>query len=1092
MNQYKVANRVLAAVAFLVALLTYASTLQPSVPFWDCGEFSAATTWQQVPHPPGAPLWLITARLFQIFSFGDLGWRVNLAAGICSAFTAMLVYLIGVRLVERWHPFREGRSLMSYLPTFGGSLIAALAFTWSDSQWFNSVESEVYAGGTTLIALLVYLMMRWDQEAERPRHERYLLLMAYLLGLAIGVHLLALLVVPAIAMVIYFKRYRFTPVSFLVLMGVTGISFYFFIYQAPLKYIPRYLAAAPEVVVVLFVLLLGGLWWSVWSRRPLVFLPIASFLLIMLGFTTYTQVLLRANAHPAMNENQPDSFSGLVSYLGREQYESTPIWPRRWRSESSPTQDRYDSGTGGRWSPPVAEKSDGSPVFDHVNTAAELKFLWQFQVDRMYLRYFLWNFVGRVSDIQDAGPVFLSVDDAERSAFIHPTGYDGYFPIRFFALPLLLGLFGLYWQYRRDWRMAFVFTTLFLFLGVLAALQQNQQEPQPRERDYFYTGSFMIFCGWIGLGAVGLAELARRRGSSEADEPESDAPDADAPEIDGAIAAEPREGGVGMAGGVLALCLVAVPINMAVGGWKLHDRSGNWIPWDYSYNILQSCDKDAVLFTNGDNDTFPLWYLQDVAGIRRDVRVVNLSLGNTAWYVRQLKHERPWKALPVPIGFADSALAQEPNGGPGEFGYSFILPPVVTVDVPADVMARATGAKVAKAGTMSWTLHGAQIGDGAEELIRAQDKLIRSIIETNGWKRPIYFSTTVGPDSWGGLEEYFRWEGMAYRVMPVKQPQLHSADAIDPAVMRESLMKPLGADEFYGEPRRGFKFRNLADPDVFYLEDHRKLVYSYRLLFVTLATHELYNAGDRAAAVAVLDRLEQSISPDMFALSYPLSAQIAEIYRVAGARGKAEAYARRTIALIDDIGPDWAHDPAAREANPVDIKAQMLVALGDYDGAMRTIDALRKSYPDDPTLRARMEELRVEKMLARGDTAAAVLELRSIVAAYGDSAAPAMMNNRAAFQARLDELTLPGKPAVDTAAVSRADGTATPTAAPATKAASTKGASTKAPAPKASAPKAPAKKAPAREASSKGTSSKTTSPKTTPSSGTSSKATSPK
>ncbi len=987
MNQYKVANRVLAAVAFLVALLTYASTLQPSVPFWDCGEFSAATTWQQVPHPPGAPLWLITARLFQIFSFGDLGWRVNLAAGICSAFTAMLVYLIGVRLVERWHPFREGRSLMSYLPTFGGSLIAALAFTWSDSQWFNSVESEVYAGGTTLIALLVYLMMRWDQEAERPRHERYLLLMAYLLGLAIGVHLLALLVVPAIAMVIYFKRYRFTPVSFLVLMGVTGISFYFFIYQAPLKYIPQLLATNALAGIVVFAVLLGGLWWSVKNKQPLVFLPIASFLLIVLGYTTYTHVLLRANAHPAMNENEPDTFGELVAYLGREQYGNAPTWPRRYQSEAyyRQYQDRYDSGTGGNWTPPTGQNPDGSLIFDHINTSGELNFMWSYQISTMYLRYFFWNFVGRVSDVQGSGTVLSNVTDREKKAFIEPTGYDKYFPIRFFALPLLLGLFGLYWHYRRDWKMAFVFTALFLFMGVLAALQQNQQEPQPRERDYFYTGSFMIFCSWIGLGAVGLAEVLRRRKTGESEETGVD---------------EPQEGGVGMTGGVLALCLVAVPINMAVGGWKLHDRSGNWIPWDYSYNILQSCDKDAVLFTNGDNDTFPLWYLQDVAGIRRDVRVVNLSLGQMGWYIWQLKHERPWGALPVPISIDDNQL-RVPDGAPIE--QQGLRPELgqatqVSVDVPADVMSWATNGANKAPGKMTWTLHGQPYGDN-QELFTVYHKLIRNIIETNKWKRPIYFSSTVGPDAWAGLDEYFRWEGMAYRVMPIKLQSNIGMEPIDPTIMMKCLMTPLRDDEFYPTPHYGFKFRNLTNPNVFFLEDHRRIPNGhYRSMYLAMATYALQEMHNPQQAVAVLNRLEQVVSPDMFAMPYWISARIAEIYSQAGVEAKAQDYARRTIAAIDALGEEAMNDQAARAYPPPLIRLQMLALSGNYDEAISQLQQFRLQYPNEPSLRRQEEELRVRKFLSKKDTAGAMAEAQRLIVGYGGDTAQSARVNIAALR----------------------------------------------------------------------------------------------
>ncbi len=335
MKQYTLINRVLAGVAFLVALVTYTLTLQPSVPFWDCGEFSAAAAWQQVPHPPGAPLFLMVARWFHMMPVGDPGWRINMVSAISSAFTALFVYLIVVKMIERWRPFRSDRTVMSYLPTFGGALIAALAFTWCDTQWFNSVESEVYAAGTLLIAIMVWLMMRWNEQAERPGHERYLLALAYLVGLAFGVHLLALLVVPGVAMVIYFRKYTFSIKSFLVMLAITGPVFYMIVYKAPLQYIPQAVDVSPILGILIMGVLVAAAWLGVREKYPILYLGSASMILIVLGFSTYAHILVRANAHPPMNENEPDTVGELVSYLGREQYGQAPNWPRRYQTDSS-------------------------------------------------------------------------------------------------------------------------------------------------------------------------------------------------------------------------------------------------------------------------------------------------------------------------------------------------------------------------------------------------------------------------------------------------------------------------------------------------------------------------------------------------------------------------------------------------------------------------------------------------------------------------------------------------------------------------------------------------------------------------------------
>ncbi|MBC8145985.1 MAG: DUF2723 domain-containing protein, partial [bacterium] len=333
MREYKLVNRVLAAISFFVALITYTMTLQPSVPFWDCGEFSAAAVWQQVPHPPGAPLWLIVGKWFHLIPFGDDGWRLNLFSGVATAVTVMLVYMITVRLIERWSRPKAERPLVSYLGTFGGATIAAFAFLYSDTNWFNAVESEVYAAGNLLIALIIYFMMRWDDEAETPRHERWLLVIAYLLGLAIGVHLLALLTVPAIALVIYFRRYQPKLLSFVAMSAITGVSFWLLIYKAPLNYIPRLLADNAVIGVVLLLGLIGLVWWSIKEQKAIVYIATMSFLLIILGYTSYTHILLRANAHPTMNENEPDTFTELVSYLGREQYGNRGAWPRRQETD---------------------------------------------------------------------------------------------------------------------------------------------------------------------------------------------------------------------------------------------------------------------------------------------------------------------------------------------------------------------------------------------------------------------------------------------------------------------------------------------------------------------------------------------------------------------------------------------------------------------------------------------------------------------------------------------------------------------------------------------------------------------------------------
>ena len=1014
MREYKLVNRALAAFTFLVALITYVLTLQPSVPFWDCGEFSAAAVWQQVPHPPGAPLWLIVGKWFHLLPFGDEGWRLNLFSGVATAFTVMLVYMITVKLIERWSRPTPERPLISYIGTFGGATIAALAFTFSDTNWFNAVESEVYAAGNLLIALIIYFMMRWDDEAESPRHERWLLVIAYLLGLAIGVHLLALLTVPAIAMVIYFRRYQPKLLSFIIMTAITGVAFMFLIYKAPLEYIPQLLDSNKVIGVLLLAGLIGLVWWAVKEQKAIVYIATMSFLLIILGYTSYTQILLRANAHPVMNENEPDTFSELVSYLGREQYGKRDWWPRRQETDQyyRQYQDTY-----GEWFPPVGQNPDGTYRFDQVNSSGEWNFMIKYQFIHMYFRYLGWNFVGRVSDVQDAGVALAGVTPEERAKFIAGTGYDDVFPIQFWGLPLILGIIGAFYHYKRDWKMALVYTGLFAFLGIIAVFQQNQQQPQPRERDYFYVGSFMIFAMWIGIGATGIAQTLRDR------KRQSEAADASEGHSDGSAS------GYNIAAAVLAVCLLAAPVNMAIGGWRSHDRSGNWVPWDYAYNILQSVEKDAILFTNGDNDTFPLWYLQDVAGVRRDVRVVNLSLGNTLWYIWQLKNEEPWGAKKVPISFSDESLKVDERD---ERALSYELAPqapTVNVDVPANVMTWATNGSNAAAGRMTWQLRGSQMGD--QMLIRVQDKLVRNIIENNNWQRPIYFSTTVGGDAWAGLESFFRSEGMAFRVMPVSQAGFGQIESINGDVMRKSLLSPLKDDEFHTEPHYGFKFRNLSNESVFFMEDHRRIPnLQYRPMYLGLAMHALLTEKNKQAAIQTLDALESTISPTVFPIAYPYGAQIAQLYKQAGANDKAKKYADMTLRSLENVGPD---NRFAQSYNPLQVKAQMYAVLGRYDDAISTYTTLQNQYQNDPGLRLEIENLRIEKYTSKGDSVGAAREIEAIIAGYAGQTDPGMLGNVQQLRARLSEMR--------GGQISPADNTSTPDTAGGPNGANTSGSS---------------------------------------------------
>jgi len=942
---------VFAILSFGLAFVVYTLTVQPSLPFWDCGEFSSAAIWQQVPHPPGAPLFLLIGKMFHILiPFGDEGWRINMVSVVSSAITILLLYLITVMVIRNFRK-DERENLGTSLAVYGSSFIAAAAFTFSDTFWFNAVESEVYAFSSLIVAIVVYLMMKWNEEADSPGHEKYLLLIAYLIGLSTGAHLLSILTIFSIVMVVYFRKYEFRITSFLI-MGVIAVFIFFLVYPVIVQWIPAFLAGhtagrneAMEYSIndslflqlIAICAILGAIYGfvvGVMKKNDILKLATLSFLLVLMGYTTYTQILLRSNANPPMNENEPKNFTRLSSYIGREQYGNAPTWPRRYQTEDYFIQnyekkDKAGNFIYGKWNPPgrrEVRRSDGTSVTAHnwnrVNTAGELAFFWKYQIQHMYFRYLYWNFVGRMSDVQDAGSAWFSYDKSEADALNYKSGYADLFPIRFFALPLLFGLIGLFFHFKRDPRMALVYLIMFLLMGVLAAIQQNQQEPQPRERDYFYAGSFMVFALWIGLGAFSLIEwLARQKMKTT------------------------------ISAAVIAASFLLVPLNMAIGGWKLHSRAGNYLPFDYSYNILQSTEQNAIIFTNGDNDTFPLWYIQDVAGVRRDVRVVNLSLGNTLWYVDQLKNRQPWGSEKIPLSFADDSLQGLDETDPRALSYDFGEPMEIAIPVRREILEQYTNdPQILADGHMRFTFTGKpfrKVEDKMFHIFRVQDKLILDILRETKFERPVYFSNTVGSDAFTGLEGHFRVEGMAYRICPVRQGG-RSGESIEMNITEQCLMNIDNSDNFSKEPKYGFKFRNLNNSSVYYDEVHRRLMHTYRQLYFLLADNYLAN-GDKDKAIKALDMMNEMISYTQFPMPVEFQHRTAKLYYDAGDIDKAKKFAdiaiKSCLELIenDNLKPEYTYyEIVGKMYGPFRYASELYEMIGDLDGAALVLERLYK------------------------------------------------------------------------------------------------------------------------------------------------------
>ncbi len=1031
----KLLHRSFAGLAFLISLVTYLMTVQPSVPFWDCGEFTAASVQQQVPHPPGAPLFLMIGKLFHsLIPFGDEGWRVNLVSVFASALCVLLLYLVGVKVLNNL----RGKNVDTFeeaMAVFGSSFVGAMALTFSDTFWFNAVESEVYALSTLFVAVVVYLMMRWNERADEPGHERYLLLIAYLMGLATGVHLLSVLAVFSIVLLVYFRKYQVTTRG-LIIAGIIAVVLFFGIYPGIVKMFPALLAgnlpfkneakeywvrSSPFLTIIAVASVFAaayGVWVGMKKNRQVLALVCASFVLIILGYSTYTHILLRANAYTPMNENNPNNLEKLVSYLGREQYGDAPMWPRRYRPEGEdPTFARYYREYG-EWNGieyKRVSRSDGVDlnVPDYanskINLGGELSYLFKYQIDHMYLRYFFWNFVGRQSDVQDHDAAWFAVS-AEAKAANADTGYGHLFPIRFFALPLLIGLIGLMFHFYRDSRMAWVYFIMFLAMGVLAAIYQNQQQPQPRERDYFYVGSFMIFCLWIGMGVYALIDALYK----------------DKLKTAGSAA-------------IVVVCMFLVPLNMAWGGWKMHDRAGNFLPFDYAYNILQSVEKDAIVFTNGDNDTFPVWFLQDVEGVRRDVRIVNLSLGNTLWYVDQLKNQEPWGAKKIPLSFPDEKLQVDNDYDSDALSYEFGEARVITIPVEPAVMKQYTSDPTALANSkMQFTFVGSPYGAPREGkqyyAFRVQDQLVLDILRQVRWTRPIYYSMSVGPDAYCGLEDHFRMEGMALRICPFpvsrnRGGSYYSYD-VSPEIMDKTILNILPGDTFYKEPHYSMKLRNLNNPHVYYDEVHRRLMFNYRSIYMNYANW-LTNKGNSQKAVAVLDSMNAYISPQQFPMPYQLEYQLGDLYDKAGAEKQAKEFARMTVEKTERLVNEFMSNPEKMQQDQYSYYPFLMAAngyriLGEYDKAKAVLQRLGTARGNDPSIQMQIDQMEISKYEDKGDYPGAIAVAESLMKSYSSSGNMYFAGSVSAIQEKVNELRKKAglAPMVDTA---RQDGVGTST-----------------------------------------------------------------
>ena len=840
MKQFTLYNRITAAAIFLISFVLYLMTMSPTVSFWDCGEFIAASRTLSVPHPPGAPFFLLVGRLFTMFPFiSDMGARVNVLSVFTSAATVSLLYLTVIHLIRQWKPI-EKMGLAEIL----GAAVGALVFMASDSFWFNAVEAEVYAISMLFTALVVWLAFVWQDFEARGHHDgdRIFLLIFYIIGLAIGVHLLNVLALPMVFMVIWFHRAQ-QPTKdmgrFLLAWGLCVLSI-LPIYPGVVLWLPKLVAAAGNSGDILLLAILLGLvglfWYAVKSGKRTLALSTAAMLLVLLGYLSYILILVRSGLNPPLDENNPDTIQGLIAYLGREQYGSESITDQLFKRKAP---------------------------------------FWSYQIQHMYMRYLGWQFIGR--DL---------LTGAVKGA-------------QLWGLPMLVGLWGVVHHFNRDWKRAFTLTNLFLLTGLAIVVYLNQNDPQPRERDYSYVGSFYAFALWIGVGAAALLEDLGR------------------------MAEKWRKY---LVPATAVALLLALPVRMVYANYYTHDRSGNYVAWDYARNSLAMLEPNAIIFTNGDNDTFPLWYMQIVEEFRTDVRVVNLSLLNTGWYARQLRDAEP--TVPLPADFNDDDFITHALDGTDRIAFAWrYWGPETWRDRQGNTLPQENWYRVPFTDSdgnrysveVQPTVH-IPLGDGntANNFLRVQDRMILEILRANQWKRPVYFAVTVAQNSFVGFRPNLRMDGLAYRVMDRPQRRQLSDQALSANL------------SLFEENMRG-----LNDPGVYFDDNIRKLVQNYRSAYVQLAL-ERNDLGDKQGALDLLQRMDHYLPETVVpAFNLQLSLQLGSLFH---RLGDEEALMRRLEAAPDFEGGLSLDDRFT-------LAATWLDPVGDLDRALEILEPLARMEP---------------------------------------------------------------------------------------------------------------------------------------------------
>lgn len=945
MKRFKLLNNAFGWVVFLISAIVYLVTMEPTASFWDCGEFIAAGYKLQVGHPPGAPLFLLLGRFFSLFapSEATVALMFNALSALASAFTIMFLFWSITHLARRLliKNIEELEGFKIY-PVLAAGFIGAMAYAFTDTFWFSAVEAEVYALSSLFTAIVFWAMLKWEDVADEPHANRWLIFIAYMMGLSIGIHLLNLLTIPALVLIYYFRKYPITgkgvlaaltisavllgSILYIIIPGVVSLAAKFELLFVNGLGLP-YKSGVIFYAALLVGLLIFGLRFTIRKKMPVFHSVLLGITIILIGYSSYAVIVIRSLSNPPMNENDPSTVFSLLSYLNREQYGDRPLIYGQYYN--APIDDSRDISTyiqkDGRYIKSYLKTEYTfddrfqtifprmhSARADHVSEykkwanikgkavrvknfrdetevryvptfGENLQFFFTYQMGFMYWRYFMWNFSGRQNDVQGHGELqngnwitgIKALDQIRLGNQDYLTTEMEKHPARnkYYLLPLILGIIGLIYQVRRDAPNFWVVTLLFILTGLAIVVYLNQTPIQPRERDYAYAASFYAFCIWIGLGMLAIYDFLSRHLTKKI-----------------ALTA------------AFGVSLI-VPVILFAENFDDHNRSGRYVATDFAYNYLNSCEPNAILFTNGDNDTFPLWYAQDVEGIRTDVRVVNLSLLGTDWYIEQMKR-KVYDSDPLPItmsfdkyvqGVRDIVYMLERVTRPVELKQIMdfiasdnpetkyrtqqgelidIIPTKnlkLTVDREAVIANGVVNPKDESliVPTMEWVLN--------KEYLQKNEMMVLEIIANNNWKRPIYFISTSG-DGDVGLSEYLQFEGFAYKLVPIKTT---APDFLS--------VGKLNTDKLYDNYINRFRWGRMNEPNV--LIDHNiqrtAMVLKLRNNFNRLA-EELIGSNKRDSAVKVIDKIVELMPHSKFPFDFFVLGHI-ENYFKANETDKANA-----------------------------------------------------------------------------------------------------------------------------------------------------------------------------------------------------------